>query len=233
MKNVQLLSIEIGDKCNLSREHHLCPSSYRQKKDKTLTDDMIISIVKEAYEELGFTGYVAWHFYNEPLLYKKRMFALMKTLKETVKGVKFLLWTNGELLKRNKDMELFDRVVITNYKNRPVSYFEKFFKNKEIAVLPPIFDGRLNIKGERSYEKCLRPYIEFIISFYGDVHMCCQDWKNEIEIGNIYVTSLKELVKKRNKTLSTILSKMDNKSPKTCVTCNGRLPFLVRFFDES
>lgn len=229
MRNVQFLSIEIGDKCNLAYEHLYCPILLRKKKKKTLTDDMILSIVKEAYEELGFTGYVAWHFYNEPMLYKKRMFSLMKTLKETVKNAKFLLWTNGELLKEDKNLELFDRVVITNYKNRPVSYFEKFFKNKEIMILPPVFDGRLNIKDKESFIKCLRPYIEFIISFYGDVHMCCQDWKNEIEIGNIYVTPLKELVKKRNKILSTILSKMDNKSPKTCITCNGRLPFLVRF----
>lgn len=224
MKDIQFLSIEIGDKCNLSNEHPLCPISYRQKRDKTLTDDMIISIVKKAYEELGFTGYVAWHFYNEPLLYKKRMFALMKTLKETVKDVKFILWTNGELLKIDKKLELFDRVVITNYNNRPSSYFEQFFKNQNVYLLAPVFDGRLDIKGKQDWvTPCFRPYVEFIISFYGDVHMCCQDWKNEIKIGNVFDKSFDFLVKKRNKMLNGRLP------PKTCVTCNGRLLLPVRF----
>lgn len=234
MKDTQLLTIEIGDKCNLVHEHMQCPILLRKKGERELTDSMIVAMVKIAYEKLGFKGYVAWHYYNEPLLYKKRMFKLMAVLKETIKDAKFLLWTNGELLRKEKGLELFDRVVISNYRNRSPEYFKLFFKKQDkennLSIIDPLFDNRLNIKGRENYETpCLRPYIEFIVSFYGDVHMCCQDWKNEIKIGNVFDEPFESLVKKRNKILDTISSEMKKEAPKTCITCTGRLPFLVRF----
>jgi hypothetical protein len=89
-----MVNIELGDKCNLTKIHPKCPSNAERPPGRELTDEVILKIVREIYEEWGFRGFIAWHFYNEPLLQMKRMFNLMEQIRADFPNSRFLLWTN-------------------------------------------------------------------------------------------------------------------------------------------
>ena len=94
----QFLIFELGNKCNFSKIHPKCPILARTESNRKVPDEKIVELVKQAYDELGFTGLVAWHFYNEPMLQWKRMIKLMEMIQAQVPKSRFLLWTNGSIL---------------------------------------------------------------------------------------------------------------------------------------
>lgn len=196
--NVKILSIEIGDKCNLSHIHNKCPISKRiyKNKIKKLTKEKIIEIIDEA-AELGFKGHIAFHYYNEPLLYKEEMKEIILCRPHK----KYLLWTNGLLLdeqiENNGILTLFEDTVITCYQPKKMKFFEKLAKYyRNVHIVSWELDDRLGVyeQTELCKENCQRAMFEFPIDYYGNVHLCCEDWNNEYELGNVNEYSLKEIV---------------------------------------
>lgn len=224
LSNVQILVLELGSECNYAKEHPACPVSIRPKGDKALTDEKVIELVDDAYNKLGFTGYVAWHYYNEPMLYWKRMLKLMEKVKEKVPQVRFLLWTNGSILIDDPRFDMFERVQVTDYQLRGHKHYQKYYRNT-LHVNREMFDNRLEYEGPNSDTPCFRPFTEFVVTHFGEVHLCCQDWENRVKIGNVFDKSLTELVEAREKLVLTICRKMDDTTPEVCRKCNGKFGF--------
>lgn len=92
-------------------------------------------------KKLNFDGYVAFHYYNEPLLYIDKILEIINHAPNN----KYLLWTNGLLLDRitenNKFLSLFEYICITCYdlKNMPF-----FLRIKDIYKKVEIFDWELD-----------------------------------------------------------------------------------------
>lgn len=219
----QFFIVELGSHCNLGKIHDKCPTSKRIKKDTNLDDEKIIQLVTEAYTELGFKGYVGFHYYNEPMLQWERMLGLIAKIRENIPTSRFVLWTNGTVLIDDKRFDDIEFVVVTNYANKPHEVYSKIYRN-ELLVIKENFDNRIAYEGYGNSSPCTRTFIEFIVDCWGDVRMCCQDWEGRIIIGNVYDKPLKELVEKKLE-LSLAIARRISSNNEVCFNCNGRASY--------
>lgn len=227
LSETSLLSFEVTPLCNLMKEHDKCPINYRKYKntDYCLTENSIVGTIKKAIE-LGFSGLVAFHYYNEPLLERDLILRVI----ERVHEARYLLWTNAILLDRtvenNEFLSKFTKVNITCYNPKDMPFFkklEKYYDNVEIFDWE--LDDRLQIydKDKINVLSCKRPLYEIPIDYHGNIHLCCMDWKNEYQIGNIFIDGFSNIVKrKKYKNLLSICRKRlrDDKCPEICKNCD-------------
>ncbi len=88
--------------------------------------------------------------------------------------------------------------MISCYSKSNLPFFEKlksYYGNILIANNIEL-DDRLSIYQNpyrTSSVVCPRVFFEFPIDYYGNVRLCCFDWKNTFPIGNIIEKSLKEV----------------------------------------
>jgi hypothetical protein len=176
MDKLQLLIFEIINKCNYAGIHPKCPVNRedRYKVREVLPDDTIVGFAEFAKSN-GFNGYVAWHYYCEPTLNLPRIYNLTPKIRNL--GLRTLLWTNGS---NPFDSSYFDKIIVTEH--TPV-------KLDASKIVISDLDDRIQIYDMDmidSLRSCYRPLsIEMIIDYYGDLHLCCGDWKNKCDIGNI------------------------------------------------
>lgn len=194
-----MLSFEISDDCNIKKLHKKCPIHYQhyEKSFGKLTVDKICRSIDEA-NRLNFHGYIEFHHYNEPLMAKQDMLSIMEQKRKN----RYVLITNGLLLSENMAdnsfLNQFELVMITCYLPSKRDFYDQI-KNTypHVMMAGGGLDDRLT-----NYEKpwkeqlplCKRPYFELPIDHFGNVRLCCFDWKNTVAIGNINETSLTEVV---------------------------------------
>jgi hypothetical protein len=233
MKYTQFLVLEIGATCNLAAEHSQCPAHRRHDPVSAatapltpLTDDMIVHLATTAYWDHGFRGLVAFHFYNEPMVEADRMFSVMGRIRGRVPESRFLLWTNGSIRPNDPRTGMFEQIHCTDYNNleeilRP--YFEQF-QPRVLSIFRPQFDGRVtHPTGMLHHTRCLRPLIELCIDHYGTAHLCCQDWRGDIPLGNVWTDGLAGVLVKRLAVLRTVCGPiMSVDAPQRCLHCNAR-----------
>jgi MoaA/NifB/PqqE/SkfB family radical SAM enzyme/tetratricopeptide (TPR) repeat protein len=231
MDTTQLLVLEVGAKCNLCNLHHECPTLSRPQTGKLLTDDKIITLATQAYQKHGFRGLVAWHYYNEPTLQINRILGLMERIRAVVPSSRFLLWSNGTVQCDDPRMAMFEQAFISNYFDNESLLRKRFGSIKNLNVWTPVFDARLMAPtGEPSNQRCLRPFVEIPVDAFGEVHLCCQDWKNEVKIGNVWSDSWEDILAKRLAILKKICGPiMADDAPDRCLRCAGRYSGLDSF----
>lgn len=171
---------------------------------------------------------VGFQYYNEPMLYIDR---IQKVI-ERVPEVDYLLWTNGTLLDRsiekNEILTLFKQVVITCYNKEELSFYEvlkEYYKN--ICIVTWELDNRKEMyeKGVRNVYGCMRPVWEIPIDYYGNIHLCCRDWKESYKIGNIKKDKLEIILNNsayQNVLGSVYKNHLDlNVCPELCKRCDN------------
>lgn len=197
LSKLNILSFEICDTCNLSQLHPQCPINSRQEReDDGISVEMIVSTIQQA-KEMNFAGYVAFHFYNEPLMATDKILEVIKQLPNQ----KYLLWTNGTLLgekrEENEFLNLFSRVIITCYSKDKMVFFTELKKSyPQITIIQHKLDDRLRSysRQHNNYFSCKRPLYELPIDYNGNIYLCCYDWDNSYKIGNINKQSFKEII---------------------------------------
>lgn len=236
LENLEILTFEIGNDCNLRHEHNKCPINRRVyiNKKHALTTEKILGCMHEA-ASMGFRGYVAFHYYNEPLLYKDKIETIISAAKE----YKYFLLTNGLLLDKNIDnntiLKRFDIVIITCYNQKHITYFNKIKKTySNVKIINANMDERLQIYTSE-YDNifgCKRPLYELPIDYYGNIHICCNDWNNQYYIGNINEASLENILESsyyQNVHDMTKQRLLDLKrAPEVCKHCNYSLILKAR-----
>tara|TARA_B100002003_G_scaffold251738_2_gene297103 strand:- start:3010 stop:4344 length:1335 start_codon:yes stop_codon:yes gene_type:complete len=235
MNLTQFLNFEIGRSCDLAREHKsFCPSIDRDRYgtlsiEKILKDELIIESIKYAVN-LGFKGFIGFHYYNEPTLFFDRIMRIVAAVENIYDTPRFCLWTNGTYLDENLDnLKHFERIVISNYQKKDWSYIEKFMKkNGELQTMGGELDQRkYNFDIDDEVAPCFRPLVELIIDYYGNGHMCCMDWKGEINLGNIQIEGFKYIVDKFLQVRDQLLlSPISEESPLLCKQCKMKLKFI-------
>jgi len=227
----QIFAIELSQECNLSNLHRdFCPINCIKRAGKILTDEKIISLVSEAYD-LGFEGYMMWSVYNEPMMDYKRMFGLMEQVRVKFPKSRFLLWTNGTILVEDLRMQMFEKIIVTNYLNKTHEELVKYFGPDVKWKNNPVLDSRMVYRGDYHKKRCTLPFDTFLISNNGDVLFCCIDWKNEVKLGNVFDLSLKEIDENRwRNTVKIIGKEMCGNAPDTCLYCTFR--WELSRFDE-
>ncbi len=198
---------EIGRECNLGHIHTKCPNShpdrYRHVDTKhPMSDDTIVDTAVALIQEHGFRGLVAFHYYNEPSLSANRMFALMDRITDREPSARFVLWTNGTLIANyDRRYGAFHEIHVTDYEleSHPCQSHRLYGIKDSVHVHRWQLDDRLNTTGSEpgrpeSDKPCCRMFTEMIFDYYGNVHLCCYDWRGLADAGNIHTSSLGVLV---------------------------------------
>lgn len=235
-----VLVFELGSQCNLGRYHKKCPNMHPERyvlvdTSRELDDDTIVECAVSAYQKHGFTGLIAWHFYNEPTLQSERMFALMDRIREQIPQSRFLLWTNGTRFPVDPTrIKMFSLVYITDYFGLKPAW-EPFLGALGVVgniIGDPVLDDRLQPEmSQPQLHGCIRVFTEFIIDNYGNHHPCCFDWRGVLSLGNVYKEGFDELVR-RSKEFYKLIVKQDGKVPEMCQWCQKK-QFLMNFDDPT
>lgn len=239
MRLTQYLSIEFHPHCNLSSTHAKCPNTHPERYShldtaRTLDDDTIVDIATRFYNEFGFQGMVTWHYYNEPLVQAERMCRLVDRIREKVPQARFALWTNGLLLPVDlESLRRFEKIHITEYKDKEcrAGYDRARQSIKALCRQQsgvhvhgwPLDTRRTLQDGPRKIDPCGRMFVEFIIGYHGNVHLCCYDWRGLGSPGNVFTDDLAEIVQRWRQIRDNISGcQMTDDSPDACLRCPNR-----------
>jgi hypothetical protein len=207
-----------------------------------MSDGLIVDTAVRMYREFGFRGLVGWHYYNEPLCEMARMLSLMSAICDRVHEARFVLWSNGMLLPMVQDgFEYFEQAHLTDYGGLSKPRVSKLRERcPHVMVHRWPLDDRLTAdSGPLRYEPCGRMFTEFILDYYGNVHLCCFDWMGlglpgNIHTtpfdwmglglpGNIHTTPIDELVRRWQAIRQGVSGdQMDAAAPQTCLRCTKR-----------
>lgn len=239
LSKTTLISFEINNDCNMKHLHRECPINTRKyrKKEKTLTSKIIIECINQA-KDMNFNGYITFHNYNEPLISKEEMLSVIDRLPQE----KYLLWTNGLLLdrdmKKNEFLKKFKLIYISCYHPGHMAFFKEIQAfHGRVHIEEIKLDDRLDIYSREpdNIIGCKRPLFDLPIDHYGNVHLCCFDWNNEYEIGNIFYSSLKDIIHsdRYQKLLASSEKRLLdlNSCPVICKRCNAPWITYTKYYD--
>ena len=231
LHGVKHVSFELGTECNLAKQHAECPilqpSRWPETRLGPITVSDILSTIDDAVE-LGFKGFIGFHYYNEPLLNQD-------TIREVIGASsygRFVLWTNGLLLSRrvedNEILRLFEWVVISDYfpeRNAEwLAALKGHYCDVRVDSFHATFDQRLKNYDAPSHAsvQCWRQRLEIPIDHFGNVHLCCQDWRGSVGLGNIKTAPLHEILSDQAYVqMVAALCAGSKKAPPICRTCTN------------
>ena len=232
----QYLIFEIGTECNLGALHPKCPNRHPGRygnlpTDQPVSDDLIVAIAEAMYRDYGFTGHIGWHLYNEPLCQADRMWRLMDMVDARVPRATYTLWTNGTLLPDDcSQFARFAKVHVTDYMlpERPIRNLAAMVAAvpvQNIQLQHFTLDDRLNAIGDEVVKGpgCNRMFTEFIVDYWGNVHLCCYDWAGSGSVGNVQDEGLEVCLER----WAEVRRRVSGKSifldaPETCLKCKMR-----------
>jgi hypothetical protein len=230
MKCTQFLIFEACSQCNLAMRHGRCPTSDRRRyaalpHDEPCSDEEVVEVATRMYQEFGFQGLIGWHYYNEPMVAWKRVKSLMGQIRDRVPESRFVLWTNGTVASGDvDDLKLFEKAFVTDYSRmgdppRKLPILRS--KIPEVHVAEARFDQRRQGGVRTDNARCLRPFTEFIVDYYGNVHLCCYEWQGVSSVGNIRTESLDKIVTRWRECRERIVAPtgMAPDAPTACRTC--------------
>lgn len=241
MKLTQYLIFEVCKTCNLGKVHGPCPNQHPDRfrhigSDKTVSDAKVVDIAKEMHEVHGFRGRIGWHYYNEPLMAEARMWRLMDAIDSAVPAARYTLWTNGTRWPKTPDnLKRFEEVHLTDYRlpEYPVNLdaWKETVPHVNVHHWP--LDGRVAATIEPLHHPCRRMYTEFIVDYYGNVHLCCYDWRGLGSPGSVHTHSVAALVEQWQAIRASISGHaMTPDAPEACLKCGMRSSGISRFVPE-
>ena len=241
MRFTSYLILEACKSCNLGKVHKECPNLHPERyshveHNKGVNDAKFVEVAKEMHEKHGFRGRIGFHYYGDPLCSEVRLWRLMDAIDVAVPGARYTLWTNGTRWPKKPDnLVRFEEVHLTDYQLPDYPVDTAAWKE----VVPRIqfhhwnLDNRITAISQTLHHPCRRMFTEFIVDFYGNVHLCCYDWKGLGSPGNVHTSSVAELVEKWQAIRVTISGNaMKPEAPKACLECGMRSAGITRFVPE-
>ena len=98
------------------------------------------------------------------------------------------------------------------------------YRDVRIDTFPATFDDRRsNYEGtRRASVTCWRQRLELPVDHFGNVHLCCQDWRGAVPIGNVKVAPLSEILRRPvNVRVFEGLCAGTLDAPPVCATCTS------------
>lgn len=245
MNKTGYLIFEVCKTCNLGKLHEPCPNQHPERfrdvlADKTVPDSMIVDIAKRMHEVHGFRGRIGWHYYNEPLMAEKRVWRLMDAIDAVLPQARYTLWTNGTRWPQSpENLKRFEEVHLTDYRleDYPVD------RDAWRAMVPHVkvqhwgLDERtqnIELAPDKRHKPCRRMFTEFIVDYYGNVHLCCYDWRGLGSPGNVHTDSLDVLVAKWTSIRDSMIGDdMTAAAPNVCRLCWMRSAGITCFVQEA
>ena len=230
MRYTQYLVFEAGRFCNLGHVHDRCPNKGHDRfgllsKAHVMSDDTIVDTATKAYNENGFRGCIGWHYYNEPLLVEDRLWRLMDRIDAAVEKPRYAIWTNGTRFpKKPENLKRFSYVVLTDYSipDQPANVPRWMKFTDKLVVKKGDLDFRLIAPLKQSSHPCLHMFSEFVFDYYGNTHLCCNDWQGLGTVGNINDEPFRVILERWQSTRESMMIEITESSPDVCKQCSSR-----------
>ncbi|GFI15775.1 S-adenosyl-L-methionine-dependent 2-deoxy-scyllo-inosamine dehydrogenase [Lachnospiraceae bacterium] len=206
------IEIEVINRCN--GECPFCPvNRYADiRKLKKMDEKLFFKIINEL-GEMNYTGRLALHSNNEPLL-DSRIIDFAKYAREKVPNAYIYMYTNGTLLTLDKFkiiISLLDKIIIDNYNDelemhKNVQDIHNYCKqNKNIDRKVEIHLRKihevLSTRGGQSPNNnrrktikmsCILPYKQMVVRPDGKISLCCNDAYGKNTMADLNRMTLKE-----------------------------------------
>ena len=198
---VHTVFIETLTACNLRCSY--CPNSVFERgliKNNQEMDIVLFHKIIDELAELNWVGEIQPHSYGEPLL-DKRIVELCSYIKKKLPSSKINIFSNGELL----NVDLYKKLVqagvnifsvtqhlekqsmgtldVIEYRKRNGSENVHFNYNKINNINTRA--GLIEVKAGKLRMECNWPDHHVGISYDGQIMICCNDYLNEVKVGNI------------------------------------------------
>lgn len=204
LSQLQYLSFEISSNCNMSSAHAWCPINdplrYPEHESHIVcSNESIINFAQAMYLR-GFNGLIAFHYYCDPLINANRLLYLIQNIKNAIPRSEFILWTNGALLDNLSInwLSVFKQIMITLHNLTDKERLQNIVKDFPNTIFHDnVHDDRSLIYDCKTIkrDKCLRPLkIEMPINYYGNVRLCCSEFRGQVSIGNIQQENIDDVI---------------------------------------
>lgn len=224
MNLTRYLTFEISQTCDLAYRHDWCPINHPERymfgqRTRLLTDEIILDFYKWAKFTHGFRGIILWHMYNEPTHHLARIRRLMTDMKRIDKHQPFQLTTNSR-----PDIEGFDIVHFTDYDDPNTGHDDR--------ILVARGEGKPYAQFRMRQNRCKRGHEwEVPIDNFGNWCLCCNDWRCEQAVGNIFSDDWEEMYTRfieKSKSIRWSDERTYNNLPRLCRACLDITPNLHR-----
>lgn len=198
------VEIEISSQCNFKCSY--CPVSKFPRPNGILPTETYKNVIDQL-REIGYSGSIAPHLYNEPLL-DSRLPDLMGYTRSQLPKCKILLYTNGSLLNKKLFNRLIsagvDKIIISQHTPNMLPNIKHLFselspkeKNKIKYTNMTSMNYKVSnrgglIKNENLHDKfydrfyaCFSPTGGLIINYKGFVLICSDDYNCTQPFGNV------------------------------------------------
>jgi hypothetical protein len=241
MKYTQFLIFEVCLECNLGGVHGKCPNMHPDRyrggdRTRPMTDEQIIDAAAKAYAA-GFRGAIGFHYYNEPLLAKDRIFRLVAAIRAGNPAARFVLWTNGtkvpgDAAGLDELKGIFDLAWVTAYDGGDYSRLRRVVP--KVNVVKWGLDNRASDPLQKDNRaSCCRMFSELIFDYYGNAHFCCIDWRGDIKIGNLHDQDFAAIWGRFAEYRGAASHEpMLPGAPAACLRCVGRHPTIAPLIPE-
>lgn len=212
-KLFSVVEIETSSECNLRCQY--CPNSVSDRSlgrnGRRMSEDLFCNIVDEL-SEMGFSGELHPHLYNEPLL-DERLGRFVSYIKKRLPETEVIVFTNGICLTVEKYRELVDAGVaqfnitrhtpvdpphllsVLDYRKRVgdqgvelayngtgIGRGQIIFNRGGLIPITKVVDPMMN---------CDWPSKILTINHEGDVLLCCNDYFGTFRFGNLKRQSIR------------------------------------------
>ena len=198
---VHTLYIETLTACNLRCSY--CPNSVYERgliKNNQEMDPVLFYKIIDELADLNWVGEIEPHSYGEPLL-DERLPSFCSYIRQKIPLAKIGIYTNGELLNIDWYKKLVNAGVnkfrVTQHLDNEskgtldvIKYREKqSYDNIEFTYTRLKYinsrGGLVDVDEGKLRQECNYPDHHVGISFDGEIMICCNDYLNEVNVGNV------------------------------------------------
>lgn len=198
-ENMTQVAIMLSNLCNYASIHPKCPASL--VKEKEIMPSKYVYKILDELAQNKFEGIICFHVYNEPTM-DPRLFMFIKYVKEKMPKARIMIYSNGyyfnAVMKKEYKEIGTDIFILTGYGNRE---FQRLIELDDgelpYKVLWGNLDERLNYYDEINEESngiCRATLNQVAIYSNGDVGTCCLDHRHPYQLGNVFDSTLKEVM---------------------------------------
>lgn len=190
-----VVEIEIGVRCN--RACVYCPNAtIGPTSSSSFMEISLFRRIIAQLSEIGFSGRLSFHFYNEPLM-RKDIDALVAIARAGLPLAYLVLYTNGDLLTDERYDNLIeagiDFFIVTRHGGEPMkSRLYQHVQFPEDLDLSGRAGAVVGVKAPLQ-RACYAPCEMLIVTVNGDVVLCHEDARREVVIGNLGHATIQDI----------------------------------------
>lgn len=198
--NTSRVSIELSNLCNYAVFHKKCPVSL-EKGHKILPSKCVYHVI-DTLEKFGFSGRIAFHTYNEPMI-DPRLFTFIEYARRHCSQSDIYISTNGYYLNQTLAEEMTAAGVTSIHVS---AYTPKDFERlSAIDIKIPFNVEKMVLMNEvqEIYQApeinlssaCSAPLGEIIVTRDGDISLCCRDWQRRYKFGSLHEHTFEDILR--------------------------------------